>query len=96
MTFYSSTIRETLGGWHAHYEILLNTRSAGGASLPESTNSGQIDRRVFYRILIYIILSMAGKYLKIINCLKVLICFVMFYTYDVPNRPIPGNIADIG
>jgi hypothetical protein len=49
----------------------INTRSAGGASLPESANSGQIDRRVLYRLLVYIMLSMAGKYLKIINCLKV-------------------------
>ena len=67
---------------------LINTRSAGGGSLPESVNGGQIDRRVLYRLLIYIMLSGEGKYLKIINCL------VMFYTYDVSNRPIPGNIAD--
>jgi hypothetical protein len=73
---------------------MFNTRSAGVASLPESASGGQIDRCVFYRLLIYIMLSMAGKYLKIINCLKVVIYFVMFYTYDVPNRPIPGNVAD--
>jgi len=66
----------------------INTRSASGASLPESASSGQIDRRVLYRLLIYIMLSREGKYLKIINCL------VMFCTYDVSNRPIPGNIAD--
>ena len=73
---------------------LLNTRSASGASLPESANGGQIDRRVLYRLLIYIKLSREGKYLNIINCLKVVIYFVMFYTYDVSNRPIAGNIAD--
>jgi len=74
--------------------IYLNTRSAGGTSLPESANGGQIDRRVFYRLLIYIMLSREGKYLKIINCLKVFIYFVMFYTYEVSNRPTPGNISD--
>ena len=68
--------------------LTINTRSASGASLPESANGGQIDWRVLYRLLIYIILSIEGKYLKIINCL------VMFYTYDLSNRPIPGNIAD--
>ena len=72
----------------------FNTRSASGASLPESANGSQIDGCVLYRLLIYIILSREGKYLKIINCLKVVIYFVMFYTYDVSNRPIPGNIAD--
>ena len=72
----------------------VNTRSASGASLPESANGGQIDRRVLYRLLIYIMLSREGKYLKIINCLKVVIYFVMFYTYNVSNRPIPRNIAD--
>jgi hypothetical protein len=72
----------------------FNTRSASGASLHESTNGGQINRRVLYRLLIYIMLSREGKYLKIINCLKVVIYFVMFYTYDVSNRSIPGNIAD--
>jgi hypothetical protein len=65
-----------------------NTRSASGASLPESAHGAQIDRRVLYRLLIYIMLSTEGKYLKIINYL------VMFYKYDVSNRPIPGNIAD--
>jgi hypothetical protein len=45
---------------------------------------------------LYIMLSREGIYLKIINCLKVVIYFVMFYTYDVSNRPIPGNIADNG
>jgi len=74
--------------------LRFNTRSAGGASLPESANCGQIDRRVLYGLLIYIMLSREGKYLKIINCLKLVIYFVMFYTYDVSNRPIPGNIAD--
>jgi len=39
-------------------------------------------------------LGREGKYLKIINCLKVVIYFVMFYTYDVSNRPIPKNIPD--
>jgi len=72
----------------------FNNRSAGGASLPESAKGGLIDRRVFYRLLIYIMLSREGKYLQIINCLKVVIYFVMFYTYDVSNRPIPGNISD--
>jgi len=38
--------------------------------------------------------SKEGKYLKIIKCLKVVIYFVMFYTYDVSNRPIPGNVTD--
>ena len=32
---------------------MLNTRSASGASLPESANGGQIDQRVVYRLLIY-------------------------------------------
>jgi hypothetical protein len=59
-------------------QFTLNTRSAGGASLPESASGGQIDRRVLYRLLIYIMLSMAGKYLKIINCLIVVIYFVIF------------------
>ena len=72
----------------------FNTRSASGASLPESANGGQIDRRVLYRLLIYIMLCREGKYLKIINSLKVFIYFVLFYTYDVSNRPIPGNMAD--
>ena len=49
---------------------------------------------VLYRLLIEIMLSKEGKYLNIINCLKVVIYFVMFYTYDVSNRPVPGNIAD--
>ena len=79
---------------HSVLIFWVNTRSASGASLPESANSGQIDRRVLYRLLIYIMLSREGKYLKIINCLKVVIYFVMFYTYDVSNRLIPGNIAD--
>jgi len=81
-----------------HHHLLtlctFNTRSASGASLPESANGGQIDRRVLYRLLIYIMLSREGKYLKIINCLKVIIYFVMFYTYAVSNRPIPGNNTD--
>jgi hypothetical protein len=72
----------------------INIRSTSGASLPESANGGQIDRRVLYRLLIYIMLSKEGKYLKIINCLKVVIYFVMFYTYDLSNWPIPRNIAD--
>jgi hypothetical protein len=76
------------------YSARFNTRSASGASLPESANGSQIDRRVLYRLLIYIMLSGEGKYLKIIKCLKVVIYFVMFYTYDMSNRPIPGNIAD--
>jgi len=74
--------------------VIFNTRSAGGASLPESANGGQIDRRVVYCLLIYIMLSGEGKYLKIIICHNLVIYFVMFYTYDVSNRPIPGNIAD--
>ena len=49
----------------------FNTRSAGGTSLPESANFGQNDRRVLYRLLIYIMLSREGKYLKIINPLPV-------------------------
>ena len=72
----------------------FNTRSAGGTSLPESASGGQNDRRVLYRLLIYIMLSREGKYLKIINCLEVFIYFVMLYTYDVSNRTIPENIAD--
>jgi len=73
---------------------LFNTRSTSGALLPESANGGQIDRRVLYRLVIYIMLSKEGKYFKIINCLTVVIYFVMFYTYDMSNRAIPGNIAD--
>jgi len=49
---------------------ILNTRSASGASLPESANGGQIDRRVLYRLLIYIMLSREGKYLKSLTALK--------------------------
>jgi hypothetical protein len=45
----------------------INTGSAGGASLPEIANGGQIDRRVLYRLLIYIMLSREGKYLKFFN-----------------------------
>ena len=63
-------------------------------ALPESASGGQIDRRVLYCLLIYIMLSREGKYLKIVNCLKEVIYFVMFYTYDVSNRPIPGNTAN--
>jgi hypothetical protein len=73
---------------------LFNTRSASGASQPESANSGQIDRCVVYCLLIYIMLSGKGKYLKIIIYHHLIIYFVMFYTYDVSNRPIPGNITD--
>jgi hypothetical protein len=72
----------------------VNTRSANGASLPESANSGQIDRRVVYCLLIYIMLSGEGKYLKIIISHHLVIYFVTFYTYDVSNRPILGNITD--
>jgi len=72
----------------------FNTRSASGASLPESASGGQIDRRVVYCLLIYIMLSGEGKYLKIIIYHHLVIYFVIFYTYDVSNRPIPGNIAD--
>jgi hypothetical protein len=44
--------------WKAVFENILNvrtlnTRSAGGASLPESASGGQIDRCVLYRLLIY-------------------------------------------
>jgi hypothetical protein len=74
--------------------VTINTRSASGASLPESANGGQIDCRVVYCLLIYIMLSGEGKYLKIIIYHHSVIHFVMFYTYDVSNRPIPGNIAD--
>jgi len=35
-------------------EKCFNTRSASGASLPESANGGQIDQRVLYRLLIYV------------------------------------------
>jgi len=42
----------------------------------------------------FIMLSRESKYFKIINCLEVVIYFVMFDTYDTSNRPIPGNIAD--
>ena len=73
---------------------LVNTRSTSGASLPESANGGQIDHRVVYCLLIYIMLSGEDKYLKIIIYHHLVIYFVMFYTYDVSNRPIPGNIAD--
>jgi len=73
---------------------ILNTRSASGASLPESAKGCQIDRRVVYCLLIYIMLIGEGKYLKIIIYHHLVIYFVMFYTYDVSNRPIPGNIAD--
>ena len=73
---------------------MLNTRSASGASLPESPNGGQIDRRVVYCLLIYIMLSGEGMYLKIIIYHHSVIYFVMFYTCDVSNSPIPGNIAD--
>jgi len=71
----------------------FNTRSASGASLPESANGSQIDHRVVFCLLIYIMLSGEGKYLKIIYH-HLVIYFVMFYTYDVSCRPIPGNIAD--
>jgi hypothetical protein len=57
----------------------INTRSAGGA-LPESANTGQIDRREFYCLLIYIKLIGEDKYLKIINCLKAVIFFCHVYT----------------
>jgi len=72
----------------------FNTRSASAASLPESANGGQIDRRVVYCLLIFIMLSGEGKYLKIIFYRNLVIYFVMFYTYDVSNRPIPENVAD--
>jgi hypothetical protein len=54
----------------------------------------QIDRRVVYCLLTYIMLSGEGIYLKIIVYYHLVIYFVMFYTYDVSNRPIPGNITD--
>jgi hypothetical protein len=57
----------------------FNTRSAGGASLPESANSSKIDWCVLYRLFIYIMLSREGKYLKTIICLKVVIYFVVLY-----------------
>jgi len=71
----------------------LNTRSASGASLPESANGGEIDRRVVYCLLIYIMLIGEGKYLKNIIYHRLVIYFVMFYTHDASNRPIPANIA---
>jgi len=70
--------------------VSFNTRSASVASLPESAN----DRRVVYCLLIYIMLSGEGKYLKIIIYHHLVIYFVVFYTYGVSNSPIPGNIAD--
>jgi len=78
----------------AYAQHCFNTRSASGASLPESANGGQIDRRVVYCLLIYITLSGEGKYLKIIIYHHLVIYFVMFNTYGVSNRPIPGNNAD--
>jgi len=57
----------------------------------KSANGGQIDCRVVYCFLIYIMLSGEDKYLKIIIYHHLVIYFVMFYTYDVSNRPIPGN-----
>ena len=72
----------------------FNIRSASGASLPESANGSQIDRRVVYCLLIYIMLSGEGKYLKVVIYHHLVTYFVMFYTYDVSNRPIPGNITD--
>ena len=62
--------------------------------VPESANGNQIDRRVVYSLLIYIMLSGEGKYLNIIIYHHLVIYFVMFYTYGVSNSPIPGNIAD--
>jgi len=47
-----------------------------------------------YCLLIYIMISGEGEHLKIIIYHHLVIYFVMFYTYDVSNRPIPGNIAD--
>jgi hypothetical protein len=76
--------------------LQFNNRSAIGASLPESANDGQIDRRVVYCLLIYITLSWEGKYLKSIIYHNLVIYFVMFYIYHVSNRSIPGNIADRG
>ena len=73
---------------------MFNTRSTSGASLPESTNGGQIGCHVVYCLLIYIMLSGEGKYLKIIIYHHLVIYFVMFYTHDVSNWPITGNIAD--
>jgi hypothetical protein len=73
---------------------VLNTRSTSCASLPESANSSQINRREVYCFLIYIMLSGEVKYLKIIIYHHLVTYFVMFYTYDVLNRPIPKNIAD--
>ena len=72
----------------------LDTRGASGASLAESANGNQIDHRVVYCLLIYIMLSGEGKYLNIIIYHHLVIYFVMFYTYGVSNSPIPGNIAD--
>jgi hypothetical protein len=70
---------------------ISNTRSASGVSLPESANGGQTcglftfnlyhakwERQIF-----------KNHYLSLFSYL-----IVMFYTYDVSNRPIPGNIAD--
>jgi len=71
------------------FAVTINTTSAS-----ESANCGQIDRLVVYCLLIYIMLSGEGKYLKILIYRHLVIYFVMFYTYDVSNSPIPGNIAD--
>jgi hypothetical protein len=79
---------------HNNFLRRTGTRNASGASLPERANGGQIDRRVVYCLLIYIMLSGKGKYLKIIIYYHSVIYFVMLYTYDVSNRPIPGNIAE--
>jgi hypothetical protein len=65
-------VDEVTAGWRK----LLNTRSAGGASLPESASAGQIDRRELYRLLICIMLSREGKYLKIIAL--VIFCHVLY------------------
>ena len=81
---------------HSAILRLINTRSASITSLPQSANRCHFDRCVVYCLLIYIMLSGEGKYLKIIICHHLVIYFVMFYTYDVSNRPIPGNIADNG
>jgi len=68
-----------------YYTSVINTRSASDASLPESASGGHIDRRVFYCLLIYIMLSGEGKYLKLIIYHHLVIYFVIFYTYDVSN-----------
>jgi len=66
-----------------HFNICIgwfNTRSASAASLPDSAKGGQIDHRVFYYLLIHIMLSREGKYLKIIIYHHLVIYCHVLYT----------------